>query len=91
MARAQANGGLSKLFQLRRPFREEKEGIEYLFFVDRESKIGEFRAKSDLNSKQSKNKTKIPDGNNEKPFEKDKKFKNSQNRVFCRDNQKEAL
>ena len=53
---------------------EEKEGIECLFFVDRESKIGEFRAKSDLNSKQSKNKTKIPDGNNEKLFEKDKKF-----------------
>ena len=69
IARAQANGGLSQLFQDRRPFREEKEGIECLFFVDRESKIGELRAKSDLNSKQSKNKTKIPDKNNEKLFE----------------------
>ena len=45
-----------------------------LVFLDRESKIGELRAKSDLNSKQSKNKTKIPDGNNEKLFEKDKKL-----------------
>ena len=51
MARAQANGGLSQLFQDRRPFREEKEEVECLFFVDRESKIAEFRAKSELNSK----------------------------------------
>ena len=62
-----------------------------LIFVDRGSKIGEFRAQSDLNSRKPKNKTKIPEGNDEKLFEKDKKLKNSQNRLFRRDNQTEAL
>ena len=82
MARAQTNKGSSQLSKLRGPLREEKEGIECLFFEDRESKIREFRAQSDLNSKKSKNKTKISEGNDEKLFEKDKKLKNSQNRVF---------
>ena len=44
MARAQANKGSSQLSKLRGPLREEKEGIACLFFVDRGSKIGEFRA-----------------------------------------------
>ena len=50
-----------------------------MFFVDRESKIGKLRVQSDLNSKTTKNKTKIPEGNDEKLLEKDKKFKNSKN------------
>ena len=44
MARAKANKGSSQLSKLRGPFRKEKEGIECLFFVDHESKIGELRA-----------------------------------------------
>ena len=44
MARAQANKGSSQLSKLRGPLREEKEGAECMFFfVDRESKVGEFR------------------------------------------------
>ena len=79
MERAQANKGLSQLSKFRGPLRAEKEGVECLFFVDRESKIGKLRVQSDLNSKTTKNKTKIPEGNDEKLLEKDKKFKNSKN------------
>ena len=44
MARAQTKKGSSQLSKLRGPLREEKEGIACLFFVDRGSEVGEFRA-----------------------------------------------
>ena len=75
MERAQANKGLSQLSKFRGPLRAEKEGVECLFFVDRESKVGELTAQSDLSQKKYKAKT--PDGNEEKLLEIDKKFKSN--------------